>query len=390
MTHLANGVIRPFWPATDYPALAALLSSAGPEQVTAAELRAQDEVMPPVGSLATDPDGLLIGHGRIRLVDPGPSGGLLAFATAWRAPWTPPGDVASLVVGTPGRAPELLLPLLDGIEDWAHGAGARRLLGELPDHGESAGAAPDADGADAHRSAGGSGGDGDGEGRDSTDDSGRSARGGGHAGLLDLLIARGHRIDAHIRTATARLEPRTLAPPPPLGIDLRTLATSGAPQPARQLHRLYRETLSDNPGFADAVPGFERWHAEALSGQGCRPDWVFTAEAAGRIVGVTAVRETADPRVCHIDFTGVLRSWRGRGLARTLKLHAARHLASRGVRTACTEVEASNIPMIAVNSALGYEWGPGHRRLVKLLRPAGNRRPQPPSGRREGPNAARP
>lgn len=94
---------------------------------------------------------------------------------------------------------------------------------------------------------------------------------------------------------------------------------------------------------------------------------MFTAEAAGRIVGVTAVRETADPRVCHIDYTGVLRPWRGRGLARALKLHAAHHLAALGVRTAHTEVEASNAPMVAVNSALGYRWGPGHRRLVKLL-----------------------
>ncbi|MFD0349887.1 GNAT family N-acetyltransferase [Kitasatospora aburaviensis] len=101
--------------------------------------------------------------------------------------------------------------------------------------------------------------------------------------------------------------------------------------------------------------------------RGCRPDWMFTAECAGRIVGVSTARATRDPRTCHIDYTGVLRPWRGRGLARSLKLHAARRLAGHGVRTVHTEVEAGNAPMVAVNSALGYRWGPGHHRLVKQL-----------------------
>ncbi len=63
----------------------------------------------------------------------------------------------------------------------------------------------------------------------------------------------------------------------------------------------------------------------------------------------------------------MLRAWRGRGLARALKLQAARYLLGHGVRTAHTEVEAGNVPMVAVNAALGYRWGSGHRRLVKEL-----------------------
>ncbi|GAA2818942.1 GNAT family N-acetyltransferase [Kitasatospora sp. CM 4170] len=315
MTH------RPFQPSVDYPPLARLLSAAGPKAVTPAELRAQDAQLPPTGSLFAGPDGLLTGFGRIRLVEPGPDGELAAFATAWRAPWTPPGDIASLVVGTKDLAPDRLLPLMDALERWARGAGARRLLGELAQ---------------------------------------------GHAELLRLAIARGHRIDAHIRTATARLDTLPPAVPPP-GIRLGTLATTSAPQPALQLYRLYRETLRDNPGFVDALPDFDHWYAEAVAGEGCRPDWMFTAECAGRIVGVSTARATRDPRTCHIDYTGVLRPWRGRGLARSLKLHAARRLAGHGVRTVHTEVEAGNAPMVAVNSALGYRWGPGHHRLVKQL-----------------------
>ncbi|MBP0448369.1 GNAT family N-acetyltransferase [Kitasatospora sp. RG8] len=312
---------RPFQPSTDYPPLAGLLSATGARPVTAEELRAQDARLPPSGSLFSTSGGLLTGYGRIRLVTPGADGELLAFATAWRAPWTPPGDVASLIVGSAGLATARLLPLADALEQWARGAGARRLLGELPDD---------------------------------------------RADLLRLLVARGHRIDAHVRSASARLGALPPAAPPP-GIRFGTLAATSAPRPALQLYQLYRETLDDNPGFVDALPDFDRWYAEVVAGDGCRPDWVFTAEFAGRIVGVNAVRATDDQLTCHIDYTGVVRPWRSRGLARALKLHAAHRLAAHGVRTARTEVEAGNLPMIAVNTALGYRWETGHHRLVKDL-----------------------
>ncbi|WP_380280994.1 GNAT family N-acetyltransferase [Kitasatospora purpeofusca] len=324
-------MIRPFRPEVDYPALAELLSADGPVTVTAAGLREQDAALPGADDLSTDHRGRLTGHGRVRLVQPGPSGDLLAYATAWRAPWAPPGDLASLVVSAPGRAPAWLLPLYDGLEQWARGAGASRLLGELPD---------------------------------GTGETGRT-HGTCPSDLTGLLLGRGYRVDAHVRSAVAAVGPHLPAPQAPPGLHLATLATTTAPEPERQLHHLYRETLRDNPGFADALPAFGPWRAEALAGPGGRADWVFTAESLGRIVGTTVVHAVPDPRACRIDYTGVLRPWRGRGLARALKLHAARHLVGHGVRTAHTEVEAGNVPMVAVNAALGYRWGPGHRRLVK-------------------------
>ncbi|MFE7192368.1 GNAT family N-acetyltransferase [Kitasatospora sp. NPDC057541] len=324
-------MIRPFLPAVDYPALAELLSADGPAPVTATELRERDAALPDTDAFSTDHRGRLTGHGRVRLVHPGPSGDLLAFATAWRAPWTPPGDLASLTVSAPGRAPAWLLPLYDGLERWARGAGASRLLGEFPDgHGASG-----------------------------------HSHGTCPSDLAALLLGRGYRMDAHIRSAVAAVGPHLPAPQAPPGMVLDTLATTTAPEPERQLHHLYRETLRDNPGFVDALPEFEQWRADALGAPGGRPDWVFTVECTGRIVGVTVVHAVPDPHACHIDYTGVLRAWRGRGLARALKLHAARHLAYHGVRTVRTEVEAGNVPMVAVNTALGYRWGPGHRRLVK-------------------------
>jgi RimJ/RimL family protein N-acetyltransferase len=60
-------------------------------------------------------------------------------------------------------------------------------------------------------------------------------------------------------------------------------------------------------------------------------------------------------------------AWRGRGLARALKLRAARELAASGIRRLETDVDDSNAPMLAVNDALGYVVEAGHWRLIKPL-----------------------
>ncbi|WP_457032863.1 hypothetical protein [Kitasatospora sp. P5_F3] len=88
-------MIRPLDVPADYPELARLLSGTGPVPVTPEELDAQDRALPPADALTPGPDGLLTGHGRIRLVEEHPDRRLLAFATTWWASWAPPGDIAS-------------------------------------------------------------------------------------------------------------------------------------------------------------------------------------------------------------------------------------------------------------------------------------------------------
>ncbi|MFI5532078.1 GNAT family N-acetyltransferase [Kitasatospora sp. NPDC051853] len=301
----------------DLPALSALLGLSLPELID------QERQFPASEALVPDaPTGLLAGHGRTQVLALTADGVALGYGTAWRAPWTPPGDVASRLVGG-GDA--VLDGLAAALEGWARSAGASRLLGEVPD------SSPE---------------------------------------LLRILLRRGHRADAHLRLAEAVLAPEPLpAPPRSDGIRLETLAD--APDPSRAahaLHRLYRETLPDNPGFVDALPGFADWRAEVLDGPGCRPDWILLARSGEELAGVTAVQQTGHPGVAHVSYTAVRRPWRGRGLARTLKLTAAHHLALAGVRRLRTEVEGANSPMLAVNSTLGYHPVPGghHRTVLEL------------------------
>ena len=61
------------------------------------------------------------------------------------------------------------------------------------------------------------------------------------------------------------------------------------------------------------------------------------------------------------DYTGVASTYRGRGIARALKLRAIAWARQRGVRWFYTSSEIGNARMIAVNRRLGYE--PGVRRL---------------------------
>ncbi|GAA4846222.1 GNAT family N-acetyltransferase [Kitasatospora terrestris] len=341
--------IRPFRAPADYQALAPLLGT------TVDRLDAEDAALPATDALTTGPDGRLTGHGRIRLLAEDRTGRPVGYATAWRAPWTPPGDLAShYALATPDVQPppaatdvlpppagvpatactripragtltstDVLLPLADALTTWARTAGATRLLTELPDTRLDA---------------------------------------------LPALLDRGHTVDAHIRTASTTLRPSPAPlPEPPAGIRFTTLATTTVTDPAQRLHALYLATLPDNPGFADALPDYEQWHTEVLAGPAFRPDWIHLAEHTGRLVAVAAAHATPDPYTCHLTYAAVARPWRGRGLARTLKLHATDHLAHAGLRTAHTEVAAANTPMTALTTALGYTWHPGHHRLVLPL-----------------------
>ena len=77
-------------------------------------------------------------------------------------------------------------------------------------------------------------------------------------------------------------------------------------------------------------------------------------------------------RRAHNAFTGVLREYRGRGLARALKVLATEEARQQGRRWISTMNNARNTAMLAINSSLGYERQPGLWFLRKTLRPGGS------------------
>jgi RimJ/RimL family protein N-acetyltransferase len=53
-------------------------------------------------------------------------------------------------------------------------------------------------------------------------------------------------------------------------------------------------------------------------------------------------------------FTGTLRAYRGRGLARLAKLASIAWAAEQAIDSIVTENDETNAPMLAVNTSLGY------------------------------------
>ncbi|MBB6097668.1 GNAT superfamily N-acetyltransferase [Deinobacterium chartae] len=100
------------------------------------------------------------------------------------------------------------------------------------------------------------------------------------------------------------------------------------------------------------------------------PHSTVLAYDGARLVGLVLMRAET-PRLRHIGMTGVTQEWRGRGLARVLKLEAARASHAQGATHLRTDNDASNTAILRLNRSLGYRSLGG---LWRLRRPPVNDR----------------
>ena len=81
--------------------------------------------------------------------------------------------------------------------------------------------------------------------------------------------------------------------------------------------------------------------------------WQF-AMADNELIGLTGLRPSkGEPTAAGISLTGVVRTYRRRGVARALKVQSARMAQGRGIHRIVTENESAN-PMLALNLSLGF------------------------------------
>jgi GNAT superfamily N-acetyltransferase len=66
-------------------------------------------------------------------------------------------------------------------------------------------------------------------------------------------------------------------------------------------------------------------------------------------------------------FTGMLRDYRGRGIAQALKVRTIMYAKQSGVSEILTENDSVNAPILAVNKKLGYKRWPGVYGLKAML-----------------------
>ena len=314
----------------DYEQIASLLNLIEPNSTSAAALEEEDRHIPSTSSLRKDENDLLVGFGRTRIVVETEEGQIIGYGNSFRAPWVDPGTVGSTFCVHPDfRRQGVGEELLTHIENWATEKGASILTSIVMDWIEDS---------------------------------------------LPFVQKRGFKLDAHVfeleldakhfdvTKCNELVEQVTKT-----GIEFVTLADLPEVESEQNLYELFVETSKDNPGQYGSIPPFEDWSKEFLPSKFSRRDWVFVAIEGKRLVGVTQLFKTEETGVVYTNYTGVRKEYRGRGIAKTLKLFAINEAINEGAHTITTDSEENNAPMQHINRSLGFLPGEGHYRIVKIL-----------------------
>jgi mycothiol synthase len=120
-----------------------------------------------------------------------------------------------------------------------------------------------------------------------------------------------------------------------------------------RLYRLFDELWQDVPfGLTGASPRFEAFAAEVLEDANFVREGTMIALDGDRWIGLAALER--GPDFLFASMTGVVREWRGRGLARWLKLATIRHALESGFAELRTVNDAENAAILALNRTLGF------------------------------------
>jgi len=138
----------------------------------------------------------------------------------------------------------------------------------------------------------------------------------------------------------------------------------------RKIHELVQLIQGDMPREADFTPlSYEDWEAYSLKNPQLLPEGYFLAKDGPNFVGMSNVHQIdSEPSVLNQDDTGVIREYRGRGIATALKLKVIEFGKKNGYRTIKTWNESSNNPMLAINIKLGFKRQVGWIMMQKALR----------------------
>lgn len=151
------------------------------------------------------------------------------------------------------------------------------------------------------------------------------------------------------------------------GIDFMTVADWQDPQAMAKLHALDDSTRKDIPTTFPILPEpIEDFTRRA--GAPDRPHDVWWIALAGdRPVAMSYLRVPPVRGNAWTGYTCCDREYRGRGLARAVKLQSLAQAAERGVPFVYTDNDSENAPMLHINERLGYLPRPGFVSLLKRV-----------------------
>lgn len=134
-----------------------------------------------------------------------------------------------------------------------------------------------------------------------------------------------------------------------------------------RLFDFFADRLDETPD----MQGIPRWTRERVRHQlfdnsNARPEWTVLAQRGGEWLGLTVLLKLGDESYSFL--TGVAPPYRGLGIARALKLEIIARAVAAGFTRMRTNNLSTNLPMLAVNQALGFVPQPGHWELRKAIR----------------------
>lgn len=158
--------------------------------------------------------------------------------------------------------------------------------------------------------------------------------------------------------------------PLPDSLRLRSLVDAGDTEKNRRkvyaLDSLIHLDVPSHEALPERPP-FEKWN-KMLSGPEFDANAVVLAESVdGGWVGLSVLGFQENTTIGWTNITGVLREYRGHGLALALKLKALAVATARGCTLILTENPDDNAPMRAINKKLGFTPDVPSVTYVKLL-----------------------
>lgn len=328
---MMNYTIRKLRHPEDYPAIAPLLNLIWSEPTTAERLREDEDKIPP-GELHYNEEGKLMGWDRPKWVAEDEDGQVVAYAIAWRAPWTEPGSLNhTLVVHPEVRGNGIGRALYATLLEWALEVNATRLTDFMRESDERSLAFAERHGYIQERHS--------------------------FESVLDLGSWE------HDEKLSESIEEAEQS-----GIRFVTLADEPGEDNERKLYELYKITHIDIPGYSEDFPWFEEWKRWSIDLPGFRPEWIHIAKDGDRYVGVVTLHHNEQTQAMYHEYTGILPEYRGRRIALALKLLGIRSALASGAPYLRTHNDSMNAPMLRINrDLLGFQAEPGFYKMVREL-----------------------
>lgn len=155
--------------------------------------------------------------------------------------------------------------------------------------------------------------------------------------------------------------------------EIEIVALGDRPDLYESVYRVGAATWGDVPSHEPpSTIGYEEWVSCFTTVPGCSPDHLFVAIVGSEAVGYAQLElPPGEPGTAWNGFTGVTRAWRGRGVARALKLHQIQWARAHGLERIMTSNHTDNAPMRHLNCSLGFTPA-GAQLLLRGPIPAGD------------------